>query len=76
MKKILLTLLCCVMFTSCDFMKVHLDGWASPVNSNDPKLDVSIYEYDGHTYLIFGQSSMTNGVVHNPDCVCNAVEEK
>lgn len=51
-------------------MKVHLDGWATPVNSNDEKIDVSIYEYNGHTYLIFGQSTLTNGVVHDPDCEC------
>lgn len=75
MKKILL-LIFCIILTSCDNMMVHMDGWATPVNSNDQKLDVSIYEYDGHTYLIFGHTSMTNGVVHSPDCACNAIKEE
>ena len=75
MKKFLL-LIFCIILTSCDSAVVHMDGWATPVNSNDRKIDVSIYEYDGHTYLIFGQTSMTNGVVHNPDCICNARKEE
>lgn len=69
MKKILLLILC-IVFTSCNNAVVHMDGWATPVNSNDKNLDVSIYEYNGHTYLIFGQTSLTNGVVHDPDCEC------
>ena len=71
MKKIILIVIFCMMLSSCDFMKVHMDGWATPVNSNDEKLDVSTYEYNGHTYLIFGHTTMTNGVVHDPDCRCS-----
>lgn len=76
MKKIILIAVFCMMLSSCDFMKAHMDGWVTPVNSNDEKIDVSIYEYDGHTYLIFGHTTMTNGVVHNPDCICNARKEE
>lgn len=75
MKKILLLILC-LIFSSCDNMTVHMDGWATPVNSNDEKFDVSVYEYNGHTYLIFGSTRIVNGVVHNPDCVCNLGKEK
>ena len=51
-------------------MTVHMDGWAEPVNSNDSKIDVCVYEYNGHRYLIFGRTDLTNGVVHDPDCEC------
>ena len=75
MKKFLL-LIFCIILTSCDSAIVRMDGWATPVNSNDQKIDVSIYEYDGHTYLLFGHTSITNGVVHNPDCICNTRKEE
>lgn len=51
-------------------MQIHMDGWAEAVNSSDIKLDVSVYKYNGHQYLIFGRTELTNGVVHDPDCSC------
>ena len=74
MKKFLFLILC-LLFTSCNDAVVHMDGWASPVNSNDKKIDVSLYEYDGHTYLIFGFTQFTSGVVHDPNCICNLKKE-
>ena len=32
------------------------------------------YEYDGHKYILFGDSEYNNGVVHDPDCPCHTVE--
>lgn len=76
MKKIILIVIFCMILSSCDFMTVHMDGWATPINSNDQKLDVSTYEYNGHIYLIFGRTSMVNGVVHSPDCICKVRSEE
>lgn len=70
MKRILFILAIAVL-VGCDQMMVHMDGWAHPVNSNDDKLDVSLYEYAGHRYLIFGHTTLANGVVHDPDCPCH-----
>ena len=69
MKKIII-LLVILLLSSCDSIYVHRDGWAEPINSNDEKLDVTIYEFNGHQYLIFGRDFLTSGVVHNPDCPC------
>lgn len=63
-----------MILSSCDFMKAHMDGWANPVYSTDKKIDVTLYEYDGHTYLIFGHTSFANGVVHDPNCDCSKKE--
>ena len=76
MKKIILIVVFCMMLSSCDFMKVHMDGWANPVHSTDEKIDVTLYEYDGHTYLIFGHTLLTSGVVHDPNCNCSKKEEQ
>lgn len=69
MKKLII-LLAILLLSSCDSMYVHMDGWAEPINSNDRKIDVSVYSYNGHQYLIFGSTTLTNGVVHDPDCPC------
>lgn len=69
MKKIIV-ILTILLLSACDSMTVHMDGWAEPVNSNDSKIDVCVYEYNGHRYLIFGRTDLTNGVVHDPDCEC------
>lgn len=37
-------------------------------------LAVYRYEYDGHKYILFGDSEFNNGVVHDPDCPCHTVE--
>ena len=37
-------------------------------------LNVYRYEYDGHKYILFGDSEYNNGVVHDPDCPCHTVE--
>jgi hypothetical protein len=34
-------------------------------------LTVYKYEYDGHKYILFGDSEYNNGVVHDPDCPCH-----
>lgn len=38
------------------------------------KLTVHRYEYDGHKYILFGDSEYDNGVVHDPDCPCHTVK--
>lgn len=37
-------------------------------------LTVYRYEYDGHKYILFGDSEYNNGIVHDPDCPCHTVE--
>lgn len=37
-------------------------------------LNVYRYEYNGHKYILFGDSEYNNGVVHDPDCPCHTVE--
>lgn len=37
-------------------------------------LNVYRYEYNGHKYILFGDSEFNNGVVHDPDCPCHTVE--
>ena len=37
-------------------------------------LNVYRYEYNGHKYILFGDSEFNNGVVHDPDCPCHIVE--
>lgn len=69
--KIILLIISILLLSSCDGMIVHMDGWATPVNSTGKKIDVSKYEYDGHTYLVFGLTTLTNGITHDPDCKCN-----
>lgn len=32
------------------------------------------YEYNGHKYILFGDSEINSGVVHDPDCPCHTVE--
>lgn len=74
--KIILLIISILLLSSCDSIIVHMDGWATPVNSNDKKFDVSLYEYNGHTYFIFGETRAVNGVVHDPDCICNTNNKK
>ena len=75
-KKLLITSFLIILFlVCCNSIVVHMDGWANPVNSNDDKIDVRLYEYDGHTYLIFGGTKFTNGVVHDPNCSCLEKED-
>ena len=38
------------------------------------RLTIYRYEYDGHKYILFGDSEINNGVVHDPDCPCHTVE--
>lgn len=79
MKKFISLIFGTLLISSCTTIKdaviVKMDGWAHPVNSTEKPIDVTIYEYNGHTYLIFGRSTLINGVVHNPDCICNKTEE-
>ena len=37
-------------------------------------LTVYKYEYDGHKYILFGDSEYNNGIVHDPDCPCHTVK--
>ena len=74
MKKVLLLITSILILSECNPM-VHMDGWANPVNSNDLKIDVNMYEYNGHTYLIFGRTLFGGGVVHDPNCSCLTKED-
>ena len=82
MKKIIVLILRIVLMSSCTAVKntvvVKMDGWAVPANSESKRnwVDVTKYEYDGHTYLIFGRTVLTNGVVHDPDCACTKRKEE
>ena len=69
--KILFLIISVLLLGSCDSITVHMDGWATPVNSTDKKIDVSKYEYNGHTYLVFGLTTFASGITHDPDCKCN-----
>ena len=82
MKKIIVLILGIVLMSSCtsvnDAVTVKMDGWAVPANRESKRncIDVSKYEYDGHTYLVFGRTVLTNGVVHDPDCACTKRKEE
>ena len=72
MRKIIALLLGIVLMSSCTDIVYKADGWAVPTNKrNRSEIDVTVFEYDGHTYLIFGRTTMTNGVVHDPNCTCH-----
>lgn len=82
MKKIIVLILGIVLMSSCTAVNntvvVKMDGWAVPANSERKGnwIDVTKYEYDGHTYLVFGRTVLTNGVVHDPDCACKETKEE
>ena len=51
-----------------EYVYINLKGQLSK------SLTVYRYEYDGHKYILFGDSEYNNGVVHDPDCPCHTVE--
>lgn len=77
MKKIIVLILGIILMSACNNLAYKMDGWASPANKeNRDKIDVTVFEYEGHTYLIFGRTIMTSGVVHDPNCICHKKAEE
>lgn len=82
MKKIFYILASTLMLISCcgptyevsnvdgDKEKIYIKYKENSVKS----LSVYRYEYDGHKYILFGDSEYNNGIVHDPDCPCHTVE--
>lgn len=83
MKKIFYTIATALLLASCcsdtTYETSHVDAAKEYVylvfNERWSKsLSVYRYEYDGHKYILFGDSEINNGVVHDPDCPCHTVE--
>ena len=82
MKKIFYTIAKALMLASCcgtTYESSYTDGNKEymyiKLGTNSVKsLTVYRYEYDGHKYILFGDSEFNNGVVHDPDCPCHTVE--
>lgn len=82
MKKVIYIIATALLLASCcgtTYEISHTDGNKEYVRiklgTNSVKsLTVYRYEYDGHKYILFGDSEYNNGVVHDPDCPCHTVE--
>ncbi len=82
MKKVIYIIATALLLASCcgtTYEISHTDGNKEymyiKLGTNSVKsLTVYRYEYDGHKYILFGDSEINNGVVHDPDCPCHIVE--
>ena len=82
MKKVIYIIATVLLLASCcgtTYEISHTDGNKEYVriklgNNSVKSLTVYRYEYDGHKYILFGDSEFNNGVVHDPDCPCHTVE--
>jgi uncharacterized protein YxeA len=84
MKKVIYIIATALLLASCcsntTYETSHIDGTKEYVYINfkeqvsKKSLTVYRYEYDGHKYILFGDSEYNNGVVHDPDCPCHTVE--
>lgn len=80
MKKIFYIITIALLLVSCysdtTYETSYVDGTKEYVDINfgeqwSENLTVYRYEYDGHKYILFGDSEFNNGVVHDPDCPCH-----
>ena len=83
MKKVIYTIATALLLASCcsdtTYKISRVDATKEYVYINfkgdvNKSLSVYRYEYDGHKYILFGDSEYNNGVVHDPDCPCHTVE--
>ena len=82
MKKVIYIIATALLLASCcgtTYESSYTDGNKEymyiKLGTNSVKsLTVYRYEYDGHKYILFGDSEFNNGVVHDPDCPCHTVE--
>ena len=81
MKKFILCLFAATLLASCDSSKYE------EANTTDVEhvkvstetiyalLDISKFNYSGHSYILFDGDSNLNGIVHDPDCSCHKTNE-
>ena len=83
MKKIFYIIATALLLASCcsntTYETSRINGTKEYVHINfkgqwSKSLTVYRYEYDGHKYILFGDSEYNNGVVHDPDCPCHTVK--
>ena len=83
MKKVIYIIATALLLASCcetTYETSRVDGTRERIYINfkeqaaKKSLNVYRYEYDGHKYILFGDSEYNNGVVHDPDCPCHTVE--
>ena len=82
MKKVIYIIATALLLASCcetTYETSRVDGTREPIYINFKEqafksLNVYRYEYDGHKYILFGDSEINNGVVHDPDCPCHTVK--
>lgn len=83
MKKVIYIIATALLLASCcpntTYETSRVDATKEYVYINfngqlNKSLSVYRYEYDGHKYILFGDSEYNNGVVHDPDCPCHTVE--
>lgn len=81
MKKLILCLFATAMLASCAPSKYEE---AKTTNAEHVKvstettctlLDISKFNYSGHSYILFDGDSHLNGIVHDPDCSCHKTTE-
>ena len=64
MKKLLVLVAICLMFSGCDDNYDSRQNFAEKLTS-----DLRIATYNGHEYVILACPDM-GGITHNPDCPC------
>lgn len=82
MKKVIYIIATALLLASCcetTYETSRVDGTRERIYINFKEqafksLNVYRYEYDGHKYILFGDSEINNGVVHDPDCPCHTVK--
>ena len=82
MKKVIYIIATALLLASCcetTYETSRVDGTRERIYINfkeqaSKSLNVYRYEYNGHKYILFGDSEYNNGVVHDPDCPCHTVE--
>ena len=82
MKKVIYIIATALLLASCcetTYETSRVDGTRERIYINfkeqaSKSLNVYRYEYDGHKYILFGDSEYNNGVVHDPDCPSHTVE--
>lgn len=72
MKETILTIGLMIVLTIAAVACSNLSGTKQV--GDEIEMDISEIEFEGHTYLVFGENGKSVSVVHDPNCECHKEE--